>query len=120
MNLTRPLDLAKSPDDLDAEAFELEVRAAALHAEAARRRSRVSSGAGVEWFAATDLPLPRKAVLAACRSGALRAVKQGRTWLTTRADAEAYITATKSIANDTNSSSDDDVRASLGLARRTG
>jgi hypothetical protein len=110
----------KSPDDLDAEAFELEARAAVLHAEAARRRARLACGTSVEWFPATDLPLPRKTILAACRSGSLRAVKRGRTWLTTRADAEGFITATRTIANDTNASTDDDVRAALGLARKAG
>lgn len=121
MNLTRPASSAKSADELDAEAYDLEARAAALHAEAARRRAQRSTSSSVEWFPATDLPLPRKAVLADCRSGALRAVKRGRTWLTTRADADAYIATTKNAANDTTvGSRDDDVRALLGLARRAG
>ena len=114
-------DAAKSPDELDAEAFELEARAAVLHAEAARQRARSSRPGDAGWIAAVSLPLPRKTVLAACRSGELRAVKRGRTWVTTLADADAFLSRAKEIANDTlHANVDDELREKFGLERRAG
>jgi hypothetical protein len=104
-----------SADALDAEAFDLEARAAALHAEAARRRA--SQDAPSAWVRADSLPIAKSAALAACRSGALPATKKGRVWLVRRVDADAFLART-TVAPFATVSSDDAVRARLGLVRR--
>lgn len=123
-----PTANTKSPDDLDAEAYELEATAAKLHAEAARLRSRArassSPATGTEWMQATDLPLRRKRILLDCRSGKLPATKKGRTWLVRRADADAYLTSSTDAESkahlDDERAADDAYLASLGYHRKTG
>ncbi len=106
---------ASSADAIDARAYELEAEAARLHAEACRLRVSVAKA---DVIAATDLPLPKKLVLEACRSGALPAVKKGRTWLVTRADAEAFLAkpAKAKDAEPVVEQLDDALRKKLGLA----
>lgn len=69
-----------------------------------------------DWIRVDSLPGSKRSALVAARTGSLRAIKKGRTWLTTRADADAWLSSEKPApaAND----DDDDVRASLGLAPR--
>lgn len=103
-----------NPDELDAQAHELEAKASLLRARAARLRAAARTPE-LAWIPVAALPLPRRAALAAARSGVLRAVKRGRTWLTTRADADAYLRSQQP----TPAANDDDVRAALGIARRS-
>jgi hypothetical protein len=104
-----------SAEQLDAEGLDLIARGYAKRAEAARLRSTQSTAAG-DWIRVDELPVPKRSALAAARSGTLRAVKQGRVWLTTRIDADAWLARAKPAApaND----GDDDVRAALGLVVR--
>lgn len=114
MESTTQSTRAHVADELELEGHELISQGHARLAEAARLRARTMSAAG-DWIRVDAIPIPRRSALAACRSGALRAVKRGRVWLTTRADADAFLSrqAPTSAAND-----DDDVRAALGLQTR--
>lgn len=101
-------------DEIELEGHELIAQGHARLAEAARVRARATSAAG-DWIRVDSLPIPRRSALAACRTGELRAIKRGRVWLTTRIDADAFLSrqAPPAAANDDDS--DDDVRRALGL-----
>ena len=107
----------KSASELELEGHELIARGHARLAEAARARTTKSESTG-EWIRVDSLPIPKRSALLAARSGALRAVKSGRVWLTTPADAAAFLSSTTPAgpAND----GDDDVRRALGLVLRRG
>lgn len=111
-------NLHQNPDHLEAEAYELMARAYAKRAEAARARAEQAMPAG-DWIRVDALPVSKRSALAAARTGSLRAIKQGRTWLTTKSDAAAWLAnAKRAIAANDGERGDDDVRASLGLAPR--
>lgn len=119
---THSPDGAKSAKHLRAKGHDLIAQGHACLAEAERLASTKADPSN-NWIPALSLPLPRKRVLAACRSGVLRAVKNGRTWLTTRADADAFLSKSNESANDHGSSTradDDDIREAFGLQRRAG
>jgi len=108
----------KSASELELEGHELIARGHARLAEAARARTTKSESTG-EWIRVDSLPIPKRSALMAARSGALRAVKRGRAWLTTPSDAAAFLSAaapTVAAANE----GDDDVRRALGLVPRRG
>jgi hypothetical protein len=120
MTSDRTIDPAQvgssTADQLEAEGHDLIARGHTRLAEAAKTRAKTTSAAG-DWIRVDSLPGSKRAALAAARGGQLRAVKRGRLWITTRADAAAWLANAKS-AQAANDDCDDDLRASLGLARR--
>lgn len=107
--------MTSEADEIELEGHELIARGHARLAEAARVRARAAS-TSVDWIRVDALPVPRRSALAACRSGALRAIKKGRVWITTRADADAFLSrvAPAIATND----EDDEIRRALGLRTR--
>jgi hypothetical protein len=115
IKLTSNTIAGKSADELELEGHERIAEGHALLAAAARVRAKTVSPLG-DWVRVDALPIPKSAALAACRSGELRAVKRGRSWLTTRADADAFLA--KAPPAKASNSTDDDLRRELGLERR--
>jgi hypothetical protein len=104
-------------EQLELEGHELIARGHARLADAARKRAQLTTAAG-DWIRVDALPIPRRSALAACRAGDLRAVKRGRVWLTTRADADAFL-ARQPPASAANDDAENDVRRALGLVTRS-
>jgi len=109
----------KSASELELEGHELIARGHARLAEAARARTTKSESTG-EWIRVDSLPIPKRSALLAARSGALRAVKSGRVWLTTPADAAAFLSSTTPAGPANDGDGDADVRRALGLVPRRG
>lgn len=81
----------KSPDEIEIERIEAAARDLMAIAAERRLRLRASSVSGVDWLDVAMLPISKRVAFVACRTGALKARKTGRTWLTTAADFEAYL-----------------------------
>ena len=109
----------KSASELELEGHELIARGHARLAEAARARTTKSESTE-EWIRVDSLPIPKRSALLAARSGALRAVKSGRVWLTTPADAAAFLSSSTPAGPANDGDGDDDVRRALGLVPRRG